>query len=126
MTTDRSFKNVVITIAILGLLIWLSALANPPQKPGNPGVPKLLVEISEIYSQIEVLEKNLQNIEERNADLEAKIEGLVAVIQDLENFAPAPKTGKTKYWVSFGHSIGFAGTGQAGIYREEFPGLLPD
>jgi hypothetical protein len=115
MTTNRSIKNVVICLAILGLLIWLSALANPLQKPGNPGIPGLLTEISELYSQIEVLETTIQNIKEQNDDLEAKIEDLVSAIQDLENFAPVPKTGKTKYWVSFGHSIDFAGTGQDGI-----------
>ena len=115
MTTNRSIKNVVIVIAILGLLIWLSVLANPPQKQVNSGVSRLLAEISELYSQIEVLEATIQNIKAQNDDLEAKIEDLVAAIEDLENFAPVPKTGKTKYWVSFGHSIELAGTGRDGI-----------
>ena len=115
MPTNRSIRNVVISIAVLGLLIWLAALANPPQKPGNPGVPRLLSEISWLNAQIEVLEATIQSIEEQNADLEAKIEDLVAAIQDLENFEPEIKTGKTKYWVSFGHLIDFAGTGLDGI-----------
>ena len=107
MTTNRSIKNVVIVIAILGLLLWLTAVAKPTQESGNPGVPILLAEISELYAQIEGLEATIQNIKEQNDDLEAKIEGLVAVLQDLENFEPVPKTGKTRRWVSFGNLIDF-------------------
>ena len=121
MTTDRFIKNAVIVIAILGFLLWQLAVAKTSQTPGMPGAPRLLEEISELYSQIEGLEATIQNIKEQNDDLEAKIEDLVAVIQDLENFAPVPKTGKTKYWVSYGHSLDFALTGQEGIYREMFP-----
>lgn len=115
MTTNRFIKNVVISIAILGLLLWLSTVAKPLQKPDNPGVPKLLAEISELNAQIEILESTIQNIEEQNSHLETQFEDLVAVIQDLENFAPVPHTGKTKRWVSFDNSIDFAGTGQDGI-----------
>lgn len=105
MTTNRFIRNVVISIAILGLLLWQSALAKPPQKQGNPGVPRVLAEISELNAQIEGLKATIQNFEEQNDDLEAQIEDLVAAIQDLENFAPVPKTGKTKCWVSFSNSI---------------------
>ena len=108
MTTNRSIKNAVICIGILVLLLWLSVLANPLQKPGDPGIPPiLLAEISELNAQIEGLEATIQNIKEQNDDLEAKIEGLVAVLQDLENFEPVPKTGKTRRWVSFGNLIDF-------------------
>lgn len=117
MTTDRFIKNVVIVIAILGFLLWQLAAAKTSQTSGTQGVPRLLAEISDLYSQIEGLETTIQNIKEQNDDLEAKIEDLVAIIQDLENFAPVPKTGKTKYWVSYGHSMDFAGTGQDVIYR---------
>jgi TolA-binding protein len=115
MTTKHSIRNVVISIAILGLLIWLSAVANPPQKAGNPQVPRLLAEISELNAKIEALEATIQNIEVQNADLETQIEDLMAAIQDLETFAPVPKTGKTKYWVNFGNTIDFAHTEQDGI-----------
>ena len=114
MTINRTTKNVLIGIAFLGFLVWLSAVAKPPQEQGPLVVSRLLAEISELYAQIEVLEATMQNIKEQNDDLEAKIEGLVAVLQDLENFAPVPKTGKTKYWVSFGNSIDFSSTGQDG------------
>ena len=115
MTTNRFVKNVVISIAILGLLIWLSVVAKPLQKPDNPGVSGLLAEISELNAQIEDLEATIQNIEEQNADLEAQFEDLVAVIQDFENFSPVLPAGKTIRWVSFDNSLDFAGTGQDGI-----------
>ena len=116
MTTNRSIKNAVICIGILVLLLWLSVLANPLQKPGDPGIPPiLLAEISELNAQIEGLEATIQYIEEQNADLEAQFEDLMTVIQDLENFSAVPKTGKTSHWVSYGPSIDFAPTGRDGI-----------
>ena len=115
MKTNRFVKHVVISISILGLLIWLSAVAKPIQKPDNPEVPVLLAEISDLNTQIEELEATIQSIEEQNADLEAQFEDLVAVIQDFENFAPLPNPGETMRWASFDNSNDFADTGQDGI-----------
>lgn len=70
----RYWKSfVVLAILMLGTLLvfWQSALAGPPQKPGNPGLPGCLSEIA------------------------AK----EAEIAKLQNQALVPKTGQTTNWL---------------------------
>jgi len=56
------------------LVLWQFALAGPPEKPGNPGLPGCLAEVADLQVQI--------------ADLEAEIE-------ELKNKAFVPQTGQT-------------------------------
>lgn len=81
--------DAVFIAAFLIVAFYQTATADPPEKPGNPGVPGLLAEISDLKAQI--------------AELEAIIEG-------YENLAPVPKTGQTTL-----HEFGDDGDLQKGL-----------
>jgi hypothetical protein len=74
MRANRYLHIAVIGATLLFLVLWQTAAAKPPEKPGNPGLPGCLAKVSEL--------------EERIEELEAM----------LENFAAVPQTGQTTSW----------------------------
>jgi hypothetical protein len=73
MRANRYILITMLSVTFLFFALWQTALAGPPEKPDNPGVPGLLAKISELNAQIAELE---------------------AVIQELEDFASVPQTGQ--------------------------------
>ena len=71
MRANRYLHIAVIGATLLFLVLWQTAAAGPPEKPGNPGLPGCLAKVSELEERIEELEDMLQN------------------------FAPVPQTGDT-------------------------------
>jgi hypothetical protein len=85
MRSNRYLHIAIIWAMILFLVPWQTAVAGPPEKPGNHGVPGLLAEISELNAALaikqETIDQHLQRIEELEAI--------------LQNFAPVPQTGQS-------------------------------
>ena len=81
MKTNR-FMPLVLFFGATLLLISQSALAGPPEKPGNPGVPGLLAEISYLQSVI--------------SDQQDIIDELEELLDQLQSSAPVQRTGATQ------------------------------
>lgn len=74
MRANRYLHIAVIGATLLFLVLWQTAAAGPPEKPGNPGLPGCLAKVSELEARIEELEDMLQN------------------------FVPVPQTGQITSW----------------------------
>ena len=89
MRANRCMLITVFSAILVFFLTWQTAIAGPPEKPGNPGVPGLLAEIAE----------------------------LEAIIQEYEGYAPVPQTGQTICYTDVGQEIDCADTGQDGDFQ---------
>ena len=76
MRANRYLHIAAISATLLFLIMWQTAAAGPPEKPGNPGLPGCLAKVSELERRIEELEAM------------------------LENFAAVPQTGQTINYAS--------------------------
>jgi Protein of unknown function (DUF1566) len=106
-------------IAFLGAALLLFALcqtavAEPPEIPGNPGVPGLLAQISELKQVI--AEQNSSII-----DLQEQIAELQALLDAFQNYAPVAQTGQTICYNEYRQEIPCEGTGQDGDYQMGVP-----
>jgi len=86
MKKIRYMQFALLGATILIFILWQTAIAKPPEKPGNPGVPGLLAKISELNDIV----ANQQEIIDQQA---ARIEELEDMLQ---NFAAVPQTGQTQ------------------------------
>jgi hypothetical protein len=79
----KSMYYFMVLMGISLMVVSLSGLAQagPPLKPGNPGVPGLLAEIARLEQTI--------------ANQNATIQGLQAILDAMQNYAPVPQTGQT-------------------------------
>jgi hypothetical protein len=85
MTSNRYLHIAVIFATLLFLVLWQTAVAGPPEKPGNPGVPGLLAEISELNYSLARKQETIDMLLEQIEELKNK----------FQNFAPIPQTGQT-------------------------------
>jgi hypothetical protein len=104
MSAKRYLPIAVFSATILFFVFWQTTAAKPPEKPGNPGMPGLLAEIS-----------RLQAIIDQQAAL---IEELEEMLSQLQNFAPVQQTGQTTCYDLDGNVIECAGTGQDGEFQK--------
>ena len=104
MKTNRCRIIVVFASTILLFVFCQTATADPPEMPGNHGVPGLLAEVAELRAQIAELE---------------------AIIQGYENFAPVPRTGQSQCYDSSGSATGCENTGQDGELGKGVPWPTP-
>ena len=86
MKANRYKQIAVFASAVLIFALSQTAVAGPPEIPGNPGVPGLLAEISELN----------QMIGEQNST----IEELHSLLDAMKNYAPVPQTGQTEFYHS--------------------------
>ena len=87
MRANRYLHIAVICATLLFLVLWKTAAAKPPEKPGNPGLPGCLAKVSQLNDIV----ANQQETIDQQA---ARIEELEAM---LLNFAPVPMTGQRLY-----------------------------
>jgi hypothetical protein len=90
MRANRYLHIAVICTWLLILVLWQTAAAGPPEKPGNPGLPGCLAKVSElediVVNQQEAIEQQLERIE----DLEDNLHYFVAVPQTGQTQSYAP------------------------------------
>ena len=89
MRTNRYMQIAVFGGTLLFFVLWQTAAAGPPEKPGNPGVPGLLAEISELN---DIVATQQEDIDQQLA----RIEDLEDMLDQLQYFAPVPRTGSIR------------------------------
>jgi hypothetical protein len=88
MRANRYSHIAVIGATLLFLVLWQTAVAGPPEKPGNPGLPGCLARVSELN---DIVANQQETIDQQAARIE-ELEDM------LENFAPVPQTGQKWCW----------------------------
>jgi hypothetical protein len=109
MRSRKSFIILGVLMLSVSLLLWQLALAKPPLKPGNPGLPGCLAEVEELNELVD--------------ELQAEIDELNELVEQLQSQALVPQTGQTECWDTSGAAIPCAGTGQDGELQKgvKFP-----
>jgi hypothetical protein len=90
MRANRYLHIAVIGATFLFLVLWQTAAAGPPEKPGNPGLPGCLAKVTELN---DIVANQQETIDEQAARIQ-ELEDI------LQNFAPVPKTGQTQIYES--------------------------
>jgi hypothetical protein len=103
---------ILFAVVLVSITLILSqlALAKPPLKPGNPGLPGCL-------SEVAAKEAEIAELQEQITAKDAEIEELNELVASLQNKAFVPQTGQTICYDVDGYTIDCEGTGQDGEYR---------
>ena len=88
MRANRYLHIAIIGATLLFLVLWQTAAAGPPEKQGNPGLPRRLAKVSELNDIV-------ANQQETILQQAARIEEFEDMLQ---NFAPVPQTGQTSLY----------------------------
>jgi hypothetical protein len=105
MRYQKPFLIFAILALSATLILWQLALAKPRPKPGNPGLPGCLAEVEELQGQIVAKDAEI-------SDLQAEIDELNELVEQLQSQppAPVPQTGQTE-----SHYLGDDGDLQKGV-----------